>query len=363
MRKYYLDPYVVSLLYKTENDEDTLKHYQDITGKLMLVVQESIRYYLQQKSMPEEEINKILDSLDKDQTEGFSPETMAMLKEPELVELLSNSIDGYGKIIYDSLLPTLDAEDRKELSRYLEASEPIIKQDMVNILTEMLPKDESTDSTTTENIQIIPEAKAAITDATIKANESAAVADVPVTLQNVTSDPAVAPEVLPVVPSEVILEPTPEATSNPDFSLEKVPTQEENKTVEETTKTENIAAAGIDWENLIMEGIEKNKAEMDNNTQEQSAASAVVSEVPSQPVSEALQGVESTPVVSVETPVVVPLAQTLPTGQESTPEVQSLSQAPMGEITPTNDLHQSTTDKLSALGVDLVDTAPEQIPV
>jgi len=382
MRKYFLDPYIVSILYRTQNDEETLKHYQEIMDKLMLIVQESVRYYLQQKNVAEKEINKTLAALDKSQSDELAPEITTLLKDPGLGELLNSSIDGYGKIIYDSLLPTLDADERKELNRYLEASEPIIKQDLVNTLMEMLPQDNTAPATPAEVVAPVEEV-VPVTPATIKANESAAVAQVPVTLQNVSKEPGqvdTTPEQAEAVTSETVATPevtpaAPEPVVVPAVTPEPKPVTKEEQSAQAEMADEQ--APGVDWESLIMESIEKNKNEMNGTEKTQTVEPAVttpaVEVIPAvveaqAPAMEAVptptveatpvvetQAIEPAPIVAAETPQVVPLAQPIQPAEQIVAQVTTQA-AP----NPTPDLHQSTADKLSALGVDLADTAPQQ---
>ena len=139
MRKYILDPYIVSILYQTENDDDTLKHYQEIVSKMMQLVEESMRYFFTEKKLPVDQVESILKSIETEKTDNLSPEVVQMLKGEELGQLITDSVDSLGKILYDSLLPTLDADSRKELNRYLETIEPMVKENALNILSTMLP--------------------------------------------------------------------------------------------------------------------------------------------------------------------------------------------------------------------------------
>ena len=139
MRKYILDPYIVSILYQTESDEDTLKHYQEIISRMMQLVEESMRYFFTEKKLPADQVELILKSIETEKTDSLSPEVVQMLKGEELGQLITDSVDSLGKILYDSLLPTLDADSRKELNRYLETIEPIVKENALNILSTMLP--------------------------------------------------------------------------------------------------------------------------------------------------------------------------------------------------------------------------------
>jgi hypothetical protein len=139
MRKYILDPYIVSILYQTESDEDTLKHYQEIITRMMQLVEESMRYFFTEKKLPTDQVESILQSIETEKTDSLSPEVVQMLKGEELGQLITDSVDSLGKILYDSLLPTLDVDSRKELNRYLETIEPMVKENALNILSTMLP--------------------------------------------------------------------------------------------------------------------------------------------------------------------------------------------------------------------------------
>lgn len=231
MRKYILDPYIVSILYKTESDEDTLKHYQEIITRMMQLVEESMRYFFTEKKLPVDQVESILKSIETEKTDTLSPEVVQMLKGEELGQLITDSVDSLGKILYDSLLPTLDADSRKELNRYLETIEPMVKENALNILSTMLPiyneKSDLNAIAAEGQVQKSSMEKVAVSAPTIN------LGGVNTTTQDVSTEavPQVAPQVVPVdVPEQPQVVETPIGNIIPEGSVVNMALQSATET-------------------------------------------------------------------------------------------------------------------------------------
>lgn len=379
-----LDPYIVSILYKTESDEDTLKQYQDIMSKVMLLIEETLKYYFKQKNVSEDLTNQVLEAIDKDEMAKLSPEILAILKSDELSELLITNIDNFGKIIYDSLLPTLDSEDKVELNRYLEASEPIIKENAISILAAMLPQDENAAKTAE------PAAPATDTVSSVAAPEVSSIPvaempqltpdiNVPVNLGGVNSTPAAdnsqttvaEPVDSETVPEKTTLtadptttdtaqtEATPEIKAEVSIKPDASATEEATATLPETDaipvaaateipKEMNVSEATVVPENKDLPPFDWNSMVMDQ-----------LNDTPAAPVNPPAGGeasVKAAPVVSEQPITVLPEqsdAQPVTETNQPVPEVTAALATPI--VTATSE-QPNAVSKLDALGV--LDAAP-----
>lgn len=144
MRKYLLDPYIISILFQTKDDEETFATYSSLMSKLFILIEETIKFYLNEKKIDPNKINALMQSLENPDNATVDEDIKAILREEELIKLLTESIDSFGKMFYDNLLPVLPAEDRKEIARYLDAMDPIIKYNTLLSLSSLIDLDTNT---------------------------------------------------------------------------------------------------------------------------------------------------------------------------------------------------------------------------
>ena len=117
MTKYFIDPYIVSVLFQTDSDERTLEFYQDLTARLGIVAAATIRSFLKGKNFPEDQIEKIATTTD---TSILSPEVQALMASTELREKIEFNSDSLLKIYFEQLYPLLSTENQQELDQYIK---------------------------------------------------------------------------------------------------------------------------------------------------------------------------------------------------------------------------------------------------
>lgn len=140
---YYIDPYIVSILFQQIDTEEVLDTYYELLDKQGQVIDLSLKNFLLEKAVPETEIDKILAFED----DYELPQEIAQLINTDEFRIkIQNNINSLLKAYYDVLIPKLSEEKKIELNEYIaDYKKMLIKQQNVinkgiNFLTEVLDK-------------------------------------------------------------------------------------------------------------------------------------------------------------------------------------------------------------------------------
>jgi len=114
---YSLDPYVISVLFNTEDPEMVLEIYRNMLDKVGEVFDATVTNFLKGKLQSEETIKRILTVED---IKKLDPALKEMLADPVLGEKIQFNVNLLIKVYYDQLLPDLSPEKKAELDKYLQ---------------------------------------------------------------------------------------------------------------------------------------------------------------------------------------------------------------------------------------------------
>jgi hypothetical protein len=289
MKKYLLDPYVISILYQTKTDEQTLAIYNEVMSKLFILILETVKFHLQEKGVSNEEIETIINALNNPEQSELNEGQQAMLKEEAMVKLLTDSIDQFGQIIYDKLLPILPANDRKELHRYLEAADPIVKYNSLAALADLVNVD-------SEQLQKI-DLKTLAGDQAVEEKDD--------NVEKIEGTNSV-PEIIKT--QDDLISPVGEASKNITESqqnsneVESASVMAEN--IENSKQTINPVGVEIAEQSLGELGAQNTTDQLDSKSLEQEKNAPQVNELVTTPVEEVMQSETQPEVVSTDQPVV-----------------------------------------------------------
>lgn len=121
---YTLDPYIVSILFKTKTDEDTLEVYTKLAQSLDMVLKGTIKEFLTENGFSGEDVKKVVEAEDFDSLE---PKFKPYLQNIILVKRIEDNNKQFIKLYYDQLLPNLNDEEKQQLEKYLQESEEVLK--------------------------------------------------------------------------------------------------------------------------------------------------------------------------------------------------------------------------------------------
>jgi DNA-binding transcriptional MerR regulator len=121
---YTLDPYIVSILFKTKTDEDTLEVYSKLAQSLDMVLKGTIKEFLTENGFNDEDVKKVVEAEDFDSLE---PKFKPYLQNIILVKRIEDNNKQFIKLYYDQLLPNLNEEEKQQLEKYLQESEEVLK--------------------------------------------------------------------------------------------------------------------------------------------------------------------------------------------------------------------------------------------
>lgn len=118
MKNYYIDKKILSILFRI-SDDDLLEETNLLFSDILLRFTEGLaREFLTQKNISEVEINEYLDNL-----ESENPKIKELLATQEFITKLVSSRNAFLKKIYDTYLPEVSDEGKRELESYLELLE------------------------------------------------------------------------------------------------------------------------------------------------------------------------------------------------------------------------------------------------
>ncbi|HOY46037.1 MAG TPA: hypothetical protein PKU95_00165 [Candidatus Dojkabacteria bacterium] len=120
---YTLDPYIISILFKTKTDEDTLEVYSKLVTSVDLVIKNTIKEFLMENGFNEEQIQKVLTTED---VESIDNAIKPYMQNIILVKKIDSNSKQFIKLYYDQLLPNLSLEEKTKLENYLKDSEEVI---------------------------------------------------------------------------------------------------------------------------------------------------------------------------------------------------------------------------------------------
>jgi hypothetical protein len=128
---YTLDPYIVSILFKTKTDEDTLEVYSKLAQSLDMVLKGTIKEFLLENNFNDDDVKKVVEAEDFDSLE---PKFRPYLQNIILVKRIEENNRQFIKLYYDQLLPNLSDEEKQQLEKYLQDSEEVLKMKKGEIL-------------------------------------------------------------------------------------------------------------------------------------------------------------------------------------------------------------------------------------
>jgi|GEM_PF-3482778 len=128
---YTLDPYIVSILFKTKTDEDTLEVYSKLAQSLDMVLKGTIKEFMLENGFNDEDVKKVVEAEDFDSLE---PKFKPYLQNIILVKRIEENNRQFIKLYYDQLLPNLNDEEKQQLEKYLQDSEEVLKMKKGEIL-------------------------------------------------------------------------------------------------------------------------------------------------------------------------------------------------------------------------------------
>ncbi|HRN86925.1 MAG TPA: hypothetical protein PK863_06465 [Candidatus Dojkabacteria bacterium] len=118
MKNYYIDKKILSILFKI-SDDDLLEETNLLFSDILLRFTEGLaREFLTEKNISEVEINEYLDNL-----ESENPSIKELLASQEFITKLVRSRNEFLKKIYDTYLPEVSEEGKRELESYIELLE------------------------------------------------------------------------------------------------------------------------------------------------------------------------------------------------------------------------------------------------
>lgn len=122
---YTVDPYILSILFKTKTDDDTLDVYTKMAEMVDMVLKETIKEFLKENEFSDEEIQKVIDTED---LEKVDPKVKPYLQNIILVKRIQANSRQLIKLYYDQLLPNLSPEEKGKLEEYLKENEELLKE-------------------------------------------------------------------------------------------------------------------------------------------------------------------------------------------------------------------------------------------
>lgn len=197
---YTLDPYIISILFKSKDDKKTLDIYTDMVEAVGFVFDETIKEYLLENKFSEEDVQKVLDTEDLENVETrFKPYLQNII----LFNRIQANSKQLIKLYYDQLLPNLTQQEKDDLSAYLKENEELIKVRKEGIMEGLKELKAILDENGVKSYQELVEKSEKTNSESIKAPETLA-ADGMQSPQWLTA----IPEATPVVKEEPV--PTPE---------------------------------------------------------------------------------------------------------------------------------------------------------
>ncbi len=198
---YTLDPYIISILFKSKDDKKTLDIYTDMVEAVGFVFDETIKEYLLENKFSEEDVQKVLDTEDLENVETrFKPYLQNII----LFNRIQANSKQLIKLYYDQLLPNLTQQEKDDLSAYLKENEELIKVRKEGIMEGLKELKAILDENGVKSYQELVEKSEKTNSESIKAPETLA-ADGMQSPQWLTA----IPEATPTIKEEPIITPEP----------------------------------------------------------------------------------------------------------------------------------------------------------
>jgi hypothetical protein len=121
---YTLDPYIISILFQTKDDNKVLEIYADLLQDLKGVYEETVKEYMLQNDFTEDDVKKVLETENYDDIDlKYQPYMQNII----LLKRIEDNSKELLKAFYDQLLLKLSPEQKKELDDYLQESADLIQ--------------------------------------------------------------------------------------------------------------------------------------------------------------------------------------------------------------------------------------------
>jgi hypothetical protein len=114
---YSLDPYIISVLFNTEEPEMILEIYRNMLDKVGQVFDATVSSFLREKQQPDDLVKQALEIED---YEKLDPALKQILADPTLGDKIQFNVNLLIKVYYDQLLPGLTPEKKADLDKYLQ---------------------------------------------------------------------------------------------------------------------------------------------------------------------------------------------------------------------------------------------------
>ncbi len=131
---YTLDPVIISILFKAQDDEATLKVYNELMEGVQMLFSETVKEYLKENGFSDDDIEIVLNAQDFEKLDiRFQPYIQNII----LLNRIAKNTHDFVKSYYDLLIPNLTAEEKTELESYLKDVEAVEKEKKDQVIESM----------------------------------------------------------------------------------------------------------------------------------------------------------------------------------------------------------------------------------